>query len=286
MGSLSPLFGIRPKLRWVEWFNAHADEMEAPEFSDRQAGTWSKLRAQAAKFALVLARLRWASEPPPLPPPGPRFAPVTGSNDADESDVRGAIKLATYFKSHLLRVIHQMTGALGSADAKRIVDWVRRKGLTEFRTHDVGADLRNFRDNPKALAAALTALVDAGAIRPKGGVRNPSTPGRKPTDAYDVHPELLRAIAPQNTRNTRKGPSDATAESISGNSGNSWRTQGGGSADPPPAPADGGDSTEFADPLNPRDLIIPRDEPFYPDRNGQASKERPTSFAEIEVFEP
>jgi hypothetical protein len=243
------------KQRWIDWFNAHADETEAPEFSDRQAGAWSKMRAHAARFALILVRLRWACEPPPPPPPSPRFAVVTGLDEVTGSDVEGAIELATYFKSHLLRVIHQMTGGFDHADIRAVADWIRRKGLTEFRVHDVGADLRRFRSNPKARDAALAGLVEVGVIRPKREDRHPSTTGPKPTHAYEVHPEFLSAIAPQFTRITRNGPPEPAADSISGNSGNSWRAQESQSADQPAdqsaAPAGDADCPDSADRLGP-----------------------------------
>src|SRR5262249_21478160 len=131
----------------------------------------------------------------------------TGAVDA--ADVQGAIKLVHYFKSHLHYVAHHMSGGLGDPDARRIVDWIRRKGLTSFRVADIGADLRNFRDNRDALAAALKHLVDAGAIRPKSEATDPSKPGRKPTAAFEVHPELFKVS--ENTGNTKND---------SGNSGN------------------------------------------------------------------
>ena len=44
---------------WSTWFDTHADESDAPEFSDDLAGAWSKMKAHAARFALILYRLRW-----------------------------------------------------------------------------------------------------------------------------------------------------------------------------------------------------------------------------------
>jgi hypothetical protein len=179
-------FSPEAKAAWVKWFNAHADERE--EVGDRHAGAWSKMRAHAARFALTLSRLSDI---------------YIISNDLsklllcqiEKSDVGGAIKLATYFKSHLLRVAHRMTGGVGDPDASQIIAWIRRKRLSEFREADVGADLRRFRKDGEALSAALEALLEAGVIRLRQEERDPSQRGPKPTPLYEVHPELLRATS-------------------------------------------------------------------------------------------
>jgi hypothetical protein len=192
------------KRDWVAWFNAHADETSDPEFPDTQAGAWSKLRAHVARFALILSGLRWACSPA-SPRPGP----------VDSEDVQGAIKLANYFKSHLIRVRHEMTGGVASADAKAILDWIKRKRLASFREADVGANLRRYRESHRALSEALKALESAGAIRPR---REAHTHGRHPTPTWEVHPELVRA--PENPGNTGNGPSPAAPPTDSGISGN------------------------------------------------------------------
>ena len=113
-----------------------------------------------------------------------------------------------------------MTGGLGSTDAKDVLSWIRRNQKTEFREADVSADLRRFRATPHALTAALKSLVGAGAIRSKP---EPHERGRHPSQAYEVHPDLLRA--PENPGNTEIDTPSAEDGADSGISGISGRLQ-------------------------------------------------------------
>ncbi len=147
------------------------------------------------------------------------------------ADVRGAVKLVGYFKSHLARIGHQMTTWIGSADAKALVDWIKRHRLTTFRVAEVREHLRRFRNEPADLAAALDVLKALGAIRlrpesPESGKRGP-----KFSPAYDVHPDLLGA--PDNSANSANSPPEPPTEAISGIDGINGRIQGGGIALPP-----------------------------------------------------
>ncbi len=201
-------FAPEAKATWVDWFNRHAAEMEDPGFSDRHAGAWSKLRAHAARFALILSRLRQACDP--CPPEGGDQAPPPVA----AADVRGAVKLVDYFKSHLARIGHQMTAGIGSADAKALADWIKRHRLTTFRVAEVREHLRRFRDQPADLAAAVDALKALGAIRPRPEPPEPGKRGPKPSPAYDVHPDLLGA--PDNSANSANSPPEPPTEAISG----------------------------------------------------------------------
>jgi hypothetical protein len=153
---------------WAQWFDAHSAESDAPEFSDDLAGAWSKMKAHAARFALILSRLRLACDPTADPQCGP----------VDTGDVRGALELARYFKAQAERARHEMTGGLGSSDAKAVLGWIQRNRKATLREADVSADLRRFRDDPRALAAALKALAGAVVIRPRDDP-HPSRPGPK-----------------------------------------------------------------------------------------------------------
>jgi hypothetical protein len=198
---------------WVSWFNGHADEAEHPDFPDGQAGAWSKLRAHAARFALILSRLRCVYSP---------LAPDQAEPISAE-DIRGAVALVDFFKGHLTRVRHEVTGGLFSANAKQVLSWIKRRRKPSFREADVGTDLRRFRDEPDALSAALKALVGIGAIRTLK-VPRPRGPGRKGSTKYEVHPDLL--LAPDNPENTAKAATDAPESRDSGKSGKSWRVLG------------------------------------------------------------
>jgi hypothetical protein len=217
------------KSLFIEWFNDHSAEMESVDLPEWQAGPWSKLRMLAARFALILAGMRLACEtcPPTQRPANPWTGHITDSTSAlsivTACDVEGARKLVGYFKNHLIRVSRQMAKDSGSADAKVIVDWLRRTGKSTFRASDVGKDLRRFREHPADLATALDALLARGAIRPRKEHRAPSTPGPKPSPCYDVHPDLLRV--PAITSNTAIAAAEASETVNAGNGGNSRRFQ-------------------------------------------------------------
>jgi hypothetical protein len=130
------------------------------------------------------------------------------------------VALVRYFKAHLVRVRHEMTGGVGSADAKAILDWIRRRRQATFREADVGADLRRYREAPRALTDALKALCTAGAIRPWQATY---TRGRRSSPAYEVHPDLLGA--PENTGNPGNAPGSADQPQDSGITGISRRPQ-------------------------------------------------------------
>jgi hypothetical protein len=219
---------------WVKWWDSHADEMEGTEFSRHLGGAWSKLRAHAARFALILSRLRWACDPhrisstlmePDEPlettaedecSPAERQESQIGFpaiSEVSAEDIQGAIKLVAYFKSHLFRVSHQMVSSIGNPDAQQVLDWIARKGLPAFRQAAVNSDLRRFRANTRLLTAALKCLTDLGAIRPRMEPTTPSRRGPKPTPIYDVHPDLL--MAPENTANTRNSPLPAPDQDVS-----------------------------------------------------------------------
>jgi hypothetical protein len=182
----SVAYAPEAKAIWADWFAAHAAETEAPGFPEDQAGAWSKLRTHAARFALILSRLRWACDPTSGPLPGPITA----------ADLRGAIALADYFKSHLARVIHEVTGGMGSPDARSLVRWIRSNGLAAFSQRDVTRNLPRFRLDPEALDAALSWLTERNIIRRRPDPdRTEGRRGRKATPTYEVHPSLS---APQN----------------------------------------------------------------------------------------
>jgi hypothetical protein len=145
------------------------------------------------------------------------------------SDVRGAIRLVDYFKSHLARMDQQMTSGIGSADAWALVNWIKRHRRDSFLEADITKDLRRFRFSPHDLAAALGVLKALAVIRSRPETLDPSRPGPKPSPAYDVHPDLYKD-APEITSNDAIPPDPYRNQSNCLINGNSRRSQENGSA--------------------------------------------------------
>jgi hypothetical protein len=215
---------------WIAWFNSHAAEIDALDYPERHAGTWSKLRAHAARLALILSRLRIACDS--APPSTRNSDPIADGQysgaepSVNTTDVQGAITLVNYFKSHLLRVSHQLTAGFTSADTMALVNWIRRTRRESFREADVKADLRRFRRQPGGLYAALAQAKALGIIRPKPESISRNKRGPKFSPAYDVHPDLLDAPditantnAPDITANTPREPRAGTNNGFNGNLG-------------------------------------------------------------------
>jgi hypothetical protein len=188
-------FSAEAKHAWVEFFNRHCAEMESDDLLPVCVGFWSKLRAYAARLALILSRLCIALDPE---------ADDLLTRPISLSDMQGAIALVEYFKTQVLRVHHRMTAGIGSRDARTILEWIGRRGVSEFRERDVRQDLRRRFPDPESLQGPLRILIQAGAIRPKLEPLDSSRRGRKPTPAYEVNPVLKDA--PQITQNTQKYP--------------------------------------------------------------------------------
>jgi hypothetical protein len=171
---------------WVKWFNPHCKEMEAEDAPAWQAGVWSKLRSYCARFCLILSRLRLAT--------GVDTRGELARAAVTAEDVLGAIKLVDYFKSHVMKVQHRMTGGTGSPDALSILAWIQRKGLKEFTERDVMADLRRRFATEKAFRQGLEALREAGTIRLKIMHANPHKRGQKPSSVWEVNPAISQPL--------------------------------------------------------------------------------------------
>jgi putative DNA primase/helicase len=225
------------KALWVRWFDDHADELDSGALPPHHEGAWSKLKSHAARSALILMAIRRAWEAPKVPPANPEQgdADCVGAPSplVNEADVLGAVRLVEYFKSHLGRVSHHLSGGLGDPEALAIADWIRRKGVAEFHEADVASDLRRFRDYPEALANGLLVLTDKGVVRQLPEPKQPGKRGRKPSPSYEVHPDFLNA--PGITDNSAIPSEDTATEVNCGIDGNIGRVEG----TPAPAQADG-----------------------------------------------
>ncbi len=176
-------FTPEARARFVSWFNRNGREMGEPE---SRAGAMSKAEGRLARLALILSRLRLACDPCQVLQDADGVPPVS------LADVEGAVRLTEYFANHLEGAAHRMTRGTGSADALLLAEWAKRNKLPLFREAEARETLRRFRDDPETLAAAIRLLTNSGVIRPKPETAISGKAGRKPSPAYEVHPDLLR----------------------------------------------------------------------------------------------
>jgi hypothetical protein len=177
---------------WLEHYDAHAAEMNAPDFPPSMRGPWGKLGEYAGRLALILACLEHAGDP---------TADLDAVPVVDRRAVDNAWRLVVYFKSHARRA--HAASTLGSCIGggpvvKTIVEWLRNGNRLEFSVRDLKQAHRWLNDvDPQP---ALDYLVKRHAIRARVARPVSSKGGRPPSAIYDVHPALFETQNPQNTQ--------------------------------------------------------------------------------------
>lgn len=114
--------------------------------------------------------------------------PRDGWNRAvDAGTLDAAARLGHYYLAHALAVFDHMGADPTTDDARTVLDWIARTGTGRFTRRDVFAALRGNRlKKVTDLDPAIGLLIDHGHLRPVPAL--PTTGGRPPSPAYDVHP--------------------------------------------------------------------------------------------------
>jgi hypothetical protein len=187
------------KIEWKQFTDAHAAEINAPDFPPCLFGPWAKLRGYGARLALILHFLRWAYG-------------ETNEEDVDGKDMAAAARLVDYFKSHSRKVHNLMDADPRVAAARRAVRWIVEGRRATFTKRDAFEGLKGTFKTVEALDAAL------GVVEKHGLIRLKETPdslgrGRKPSPIYETHPSLLRTYShnSQNSQNCPPNPNSANS---------------------------------------------------------------------------
>ncbi len=169
--------------RWVEHYNAHTAEMNAPDFPPYLRGPWGKFKEYAGRLALILTLMHHAADPTA----DPLIVPSVGPRRVDE-----AWRLVAYFKTHARRVHAAIAcGPVdGSARAVRaIVEWIRAGHRASFTESEISQARRWIKGDD--LADAISFLTGRGAIRPQPAPQPGPRGGRPPSPGYEVNPALV-----------------------------------------------------------------------------------------------
>jgi hypothetical protein len=150
-GETRPVFvGLSPeaKAEWMAYYNAHAQEQA--DLAGELSAAWSKLEEYAARLALVVHCVRWASGDPTL----------MNASVVDGASMAAGIALTTWFKGEARRVYAMLGESNDDRDRRRLCEWIERKGGSAT-AREVQMGCRWLRESGAA-EAALEDLAKSG----------------------------------------------------------------------------------------------------------------------------
>ncbi|MDK2889107.1 MAG: hypothetical protein PWP72_1985 [Thermoanaerobacter sp.] len=100
---------------FLEWYESHCQEEQAPDFQAAWRGPWAKMPAHVARLALIIHVCRLVSG-------------ETTSAKVDDMSVLKAAALAHYFKSHLKRVYQRLRDEPLDRKVRQAVEWLKKHG--------------------------------------------------------------------------------------------------------------------------------------------------------------
>jgi hypothetical protein len=119
--------------RWHEWVDHHRWEMRQQHFPSGLTGSWRKMEAHIARFAIILHMLNRVTET--------NYSPGDDEGGVDENDVDRAELLVDYFKDHLRRVHGHVNQTEHDVHVERIVTYLRDRGQRRERSTQILRDL-------------------------------------------------------------------------------------------------------------------------------------------------
>jgi hypothetical protein len=160
---------------WIQAFTEHNEHQQ--ELEGDEGAAWSKLEATIARIALIDHEVRVAARDPAV---SDAFAISTAS-------IACGARLARWFGAEMLRIYAILDEPDHQQDARRLADWIRRRG-GRATANQVCHGIRRFRGDPEAAQRALEALVESGVCREVP--RPPGPRGGKPTSEWVIEDTL------------------------------------------------------------------------------------------------
>jgi len=134
------------KAAWIRFYNEHADEQV--ELSGDLSAAWSKLEGYAARLALVIHLVRWAS------------GEVSNADALDEQSIAAGVALSRWFGRETERIYSILNEYEEDRDRRELVERIMRKG-GKITVRDLQRGSRA-HSTSEAAEAALEDLVQSG----------------------------------------------------------------------------------------------------------------------------
>jgi hypothetical protein len=160
-------FSDNGRQAFAAFIDALAAEMNAAETSPRDDGFCAKLRGYAARFALVIHLLRWATG---------ECGESRNEGCVDENDVRRATELCNYFRAHASAVHCRLRKSPVDKKIESLFAWMARHNATETTPRQLARDSVAGIKGTKEARCLLETAADRGfgTLEPgsqKGSVR-------------------------------------------------------------------------------------------------------------------
>jgi hypothetical protein len=126
-------------------------------------------------------------------------------------EMERAIAIGAYDLSHARRAFASMAEPEDMADARAVLAWINRRGLTEFKERDAHRALEHRFPRVEGLRRGLAVLQERSYVRPRQEERERTGKGGRPgSPVYEVHPDLSGGLRPtEPTERTEPPPKDA-----------------------------------------------------------------------------
>jgi hypothetical protein len=172
------------KAEWVKFVNEHGAEQLS--LTGDLASAWSKLEGYAARLALVLHCIRWASSNEG------GLDVALRQRAVDTVDIQAGIALSRWFGHEAERCYAVLKEKDEETDRRRLAEWVQVKG-GNVSSRDLQMGYRKYRQSAQAAEKALDGLVKAGLGH---WVDVPSTAkGGRPTRVFQlVHVNVNKTL--------------------------------------------------------------------------------------------
>ena len=109
-----------------------------------------------------------------------------------ENTMAAAITVGEYLTEHALAAFSYMGADPAIEDARGVLEWAKRKGLTQFSQRDLHRAMQSRFRKTEDTEPALAVLTGSGWIREVKTTGPGRQGGRSPSPLFAVHPKLLR----------------------------------------------------------------------------------------------